>query len=70
MIHHTADPKVAVAEVTYRCRSVDGRDESIPAVLMVRVVRDGLIVESHDHVAVAQATGSLPTLLSARTTTA
>lgn len=47
-LHETGDPEVVVAEFHYEITR-NGTTRDIPAVFVTRV-RDGLIVESHDHI--------------------
>jgi uncharacterized protein len=66
VVHETTDPDVVVAEFEYRGTVVvTGKSFAVPCVFVLRV-RDGLIVESRDyidHVAFAQARGTLDALL-------
>jgi ketosteroid isomerase-like protein len=66
VVHETADPEVVVGEFAYEGRVLaTGRRFRVPNVFVLRV-RDGLIVESRDyadHLAMAAATGRLPSLV-------
>jgi uncharacterized protein len=66
VVHETTDPEVIVAEFEYRGTVVaKGKSFAVPCVFVLRV-REGLIVESRDyidHVAFAQARGTLNVLL-------
>lgn len=68
VVHETADPEVVVGEFAYEGRVLaTGRRFRVPNVFVLRV-RDGLIVESRDyadHLAMAAATGRLPSLVAA-----
>jgi uncharacterized protein len=66
VVHETADPEVIVAEFEYQGTVLaTGKAFAVPCVFVLRI-RDGLIVESRDyidHVAFAQARGTLDALL-------
>jgi ketosteroid isomerase-like protein len=67
IVHQTRDPEVIVGEFEYHGRiTTTGRRFIVPCIFVLRV-RDGQIVQSKDythHLAFAQASGSLPALLS------
>jgi uncharacterized protein len=66
VVHETTDPEVIVAEFEYRGTVVaTAKSFAVPCIFVLRV-RDGLIVESRDyidHVAFAEARGTLDVLL-------
>lgn len=70
VVHETADPQTIIAEYDYEATATDsGRSFVVPNIQVLRM-RDGLIASSrdfHHHVALAQAAGRLPELLTALT---
>jgi uncharacterized protein len=69
VVHETTDPEVVIGEFAYEGRvTATGRRFRVPNVFVLRV-RDGLIVESRDyadHLALAAATGRLPSVTGSR----